>query len=234
MISRTAVFVLMITLAAGSTAFAQERTRDISTTIPASQLKSVVIDANVGKVRLTGGSGDTAKVDLHLKATSNFSLWSGREWGDVYGVELQTEVRGDQLRISLRGERKNLSEDWTITVPARLEARVNANVGEIDVYGVSGGCEAEVNVGDLRIDVPAGNIRATASVGDVRVATGSRSFGNVDVETSVGDSRLTVEGRPVESSGPRYGPGERVRFSGSGKDRIDVKANVGDAQVTIR
>jgi FlaG/FlaF family flagellin (archaellin) len=233
MVYRTAIFVLMITFAAGSAAFAQERTRDFSATIPAAQLKTVVIEANVGNVRLTGGSGDSARIDLHLKATSNFSLWSGREWGDVYAVELHTEVRGDELRISLRGEHKNLSEDWTITVPARLAAQVNANVGEIDVKGLTGGCEAEVNVGHLRIDVPAGNIRATASVGDVRVTTGGRSFGEVDVETNVGDSRLTVEGLRVESNGRRYGPGERVRFSGRGRDRIDVKTNVGDAQVTI-
>jgi hypothetical protein len=233
MTSRILTFVLTMTLGA-TAALAQDRTRDFTASVPAAQIRSIVVEGNVGNVRVTAASDDTVKVDLHLKATSSFSFWSGREWGDVYGVELQTEVRGDELRITLRGDREHLSEDWSIAVPARLEARVTANVGEIHVYGITGGCEAEVNVGDLRIDVPAGNIRATAGVGDVRVTTATKSFGNVEVETNVGDSRLTVDGRRVQADGRRYGPGQRVRFDGPGNDRIDVKANVGDAQVTIR
>jgi hypothetical protein len=109
---------------------------------------------------------------------------------------------------------------------------VNANVGGVEIYGISGGCEAELNVGDLKIDVPGGNIRATTNVGEVTVRSATQSIANVDVDASVGDTRLIVNGLRIPNE-KRYGPGSRVNTDGNGKDRIRVSASVGDAEVTI-
>ena len=232
--TKTTMFALFFALIGSAPAFAQERIRDIHTTVPADQIRTVVIEANVGEVRVRGVSDSSVTIDLTLEAKSRFSLWSGRTWGDVNGVELRTDVRGSELRITLRGERENIEEDWSITVPSRLETKVNANVGDVEITGVTGGCDAQINVGGLRIDVPEGSIRAVTNVGDVTVRTSTRSYGDVEVSANVGDARLVVNGNRINSRERRYGPGGRLSVDGSGKDRIDVRASVGDADVSIR
>lgn len=233
MVSRHLILTLILALAVSPLAYGQDRTRDLNSTVPADQIRSVVIDANVGKVELRGTSDNTARIAVHIKAKSTFSIWSGREWGDPDGVDLRTEVRGSELRITLRGERKNLQEEWVITVPSRVEAKVNANVGSVDVYGITGGCDAEVNVGELKIDVPEGDIRAVTNVGEVKIRTATKSFASVNVDASVGDTRLMIDGNRIRSK-RGYGPGSRASADGPGKDRIRVSASVGDAEVTVR
>lgn len=229
--------VAVIAVLGGLPAYAQDRFRDINANVPAANVRTVVVDANVGTVRLSGTSGDSVRIDLRLEAKRNYSLFSffgGRRRGDVNGVDLRTDVRGTELRITLRGDRDDLEEDWMITVPVQVEAKVTVNVGDIDLNGVTGGCEAVMNVGKVRIDVPEGHIRAVTNVGDLVVRTSTRSYGDVRVSANVGDTRLVVDGHRVPNAKRNYGPGGRVTFNGPGRDRIDVRASVGDAEVTIR
>lgn len=232
MISRVATLILIIGLTC-SVGFTQETRRDLNSTVTATGLKTIVVDGSVGSVRLTPSDDSKVTIGVHLKAESSWSFWLGREQGDPSGIELITDVRGTELRITLRGDRKHIEETWTVQAPAGLEARVRVGVGSIDVRGFSGGCDARVSVGSVRIDVPEGHVSATTDVGDVKVRTATKSYGNVDVKANVGDMRVLLDGHRVPAP-KSYGPGGHLSMPGPGKDRINIRANVGDAELSIR
>jgi len=208
--------------------------RTIERTVAAADVKTLDVKANVGKIRLTAGRGDSVVITLVLTAQQRNRGWLGRDrWGDPAGVELEVKSGGGRLALDLRGEREGLKEEWTIEAPERLAAKLRMGVGEMEVRDLSGGIDARVSVGDLRVEVPRGEIDAETNVGDVRVVTSTRSYGNVRVEANVGGVDLRLRGHRVEHRRPA-GAGDRMSLSGPGEDNIRVRANVGDARLEIR
>lgn len=221
-----------------ATAAAQDSrpaSRTIERTIAAADLKTLDVKANVGKIRLTAGSGDKVVVTLVLTAQRRDRSWLGlSRWGDPAAVELDVSKGGSRLGLDLRGEREGLKEEWTIEAPERLAARLRVNVGELEARDLSGGIDARVNVGDLSVEVPRGGIDAETNVGNLRVVTSTRSYGNVHVEANIGGVDLRLGGRRVESRRRRYGPGDSISISGRGDDNIRLRSNIGDARLEIR
>jgi hypothetical protein len=189
-----------------------------------------VIDARVGEIRLRGTNQNDVVVDLELEAKERFWFFSD---GDPQAVDLQSEIRNGELRLTLRGDREDLTEHWEIAVPSRLAARVNLNVGEIRVDGVAGGLDASVDVGSINIDVPEGSVRARADVGEVEVDTATSSYSEIDLRSDIGETDAVLNGRRIRPNRTSF-TGSRTTASGSGKDRFDLRANIGSAKLTIR
>jgi hypothetical protein len=228
-----AVVTLALLCAAPATALSDRR--DITKSFPAASLQGFSVEARVGdiSIRAAQTSEITLRLELEARDEGGGWFWRGRK-GNPHAVELDAHSSGGTLRLTLRGERKGLRERWTLQVPARLAAEAKLEVGDLQARGLEGGVRFKVNVGDIEIDIPQGGIDAKVNVGDIRARTATDAYDYVHLESNVGDADLRVGARRIESSGRRrYGPGEDVRWSGTGRDRIRLEVNVGDASLDI-
>jgi hypothetical protein len=212
--------------------------REIERTFPAGKLDSLRVKGAVGDIILTAGSGEKITLRLRIEAKQKSGgIFRRERWGDPALVELTEATSGSELRLDLRERepdgREGLKETWTIEAPARLRAKLSMTVGRIEAEGISGGCELKVNVGDIQARLAGGNIQAEANVGSVNVETSTPSYGDIDVEANVGDVRVDLGDHKVRTPKPP-GAGNSFRMEGPGRDRIRLRANVGDARLTIR
>ena len=224
--------VAVLVIAASAVASAQSRTFD--RTLPATGVSEIRVKGHVGEIRMNASSGNNIVVNLVVESKDYSSFW-GRRRGDPDKAELVAEASAGVARLEVRTpeDSDGLKEYWRIDVPARLAAHVSLNVGDVEVNGVAGGLDAKVNVGDLRIDIPQGNVEAEANVGSVRVTTATSSYGDVNLKSNVGDARITLNNHRVKYE-RAPGAGHRVSLEGTGRDRIRLRVNVGDADLTIR
>lgn len=209
--------------------------RAITKTFPAADLKGFTAEARVGEVMIRGTNTNEVSLRIELEAREEDGgwFWRGRK-GDPGAVELDASTSAGTLRLTLRGDRKGLRERWTLHVPARLAAEAKLGVGDLQARGLEGGVRFNVNVGNMDLDIVRGGIDAEVNVGDIKARTATDAYDTVHLESNVGDADLRVGARRIESRGRRrYGPGEDVRWSGSGRDRIHLEVNVGDAQLEI-
>jgi hypothetical protein len=131
---------------------------------------------------------------------------------------------------------------WSIKAPAALLARLSLERGHIGVTGMAGGVIASARSGlgeepgEIRVDVPRGPLTLGLGVGTIRATTMAPSYGEVQVQSSVGDASLVVDGHDVVS--PRApGPGHRLHLGAPdrpGGDAIAIRVEVGDAMLRIR
>jgi hypothetical protein len=215
--------------------------RDIEKSFDAAKLQSLSVEARVGRIEMRAGHGDKVVLRLHLepKRKSGGMMRRG-EWGDPAAEELREDSSGSELRLDLRGPAdwgrgngEGIEETWTIEAPARLAVRLHVNVGNVEVEGMTGGCDLKANVGDVRAHVMGGNITAEANVGSVTVESSTPSYGNIEMEANVGDVSLMLDDHRVSTPRPP-GAGNHFTMEGPGRDRIRLKSNVGSTHLTIR
>lgn len=227
--------VALALVCAVSTASASDE-RLIERTVPAKGVRELAVKGHVGKIEISATNSDNVLLRLRLRAKEYGGWLFSRRKGDPERAELRHEMRGDVLAFDLRydGDRDGLEEQWDFQVPARLAARLQLSVGDMDVRGLAGGLTLKVNVGDIRADIPEGSVTADVNVGDIQVITATRSLDRVRLDANVGGTR--IEG--VDSSEVRrsrgYGPGDSASLDGNGRDRIRLEANVGDVSLRIR
>lgn len=209
--------------------------RTIERTFPAASLRTISVNAGVGKIEVTGRATDQVVLRLVLKPKENRNWLGHSRQGDPNAAELVTSTRGDKLLLDLdvKGDRDALEEEWTLEVPARLGARLEVNVGNIEARDLSGGVDLQCGVGDIIAEVPEGDIDARVSVGDIRITSATPSYGNVSLKSNVGDVHLEMKGHHVKHPKPASA-GNRISLEGPGKDRISLKVNVGDARLILR
>ena len=206
--------------------------RTIDKTYPAAKLRAISVKANVGRIEVRGGAGEQVVLHVKLRQKESFFLFRS---GDPGKAEVAAETSGDTLRLNVRvdGDRDDLEEDWSLQIPARLAVRLYLNVGEMKVEDVAGGVDLYVNVGEVEVNLPRGDITAKVNVGEIRVSSAASACGAVSIRTNIGDARVRSTDPRVRDR-VRGGLWNRISFQGSGKDRIDLKVNIGDASLTLR
>jgi len=212
--------------------------RLIERTIPAVDVNELSVKAGVGDIRVTTGRADDVVIRLRLKPKEFGGGWfSGHRKGDPAKADLASEVRGSTLHLDIRypDDREGIEEQWTIEAPARLAARLNLSVGNIEVRGLAGGVDLKVNVGDIEADIPQGDIQRRGQRGrHPRHHPHQLLRPRVRLDANVGDARITAPdgARPVKRS-RGYGPGDSASLDGGGRDRIRLDVNVGGASLRI-
>lgn len=193
-------------------AAAEERVLDLSRSLEG--ITSVVVDAGVGEVEITGdASGDALTARVELSPKSGF--WGSRSRRAIERAELIATVKGDTLtlRVSPRDDDHNFGEEWTIHLPARLAVSVDLGVGDVRLLDTRGDIDVDLGVGDVRIE------------GEFR------DFGDIRASSGVGDATLrTPEGR---EDGEGF-VGHSLRGRGPGKSTIRVSIGVGETQIRLR
>jgi hypothetical protein len=194
-------------------------------------LTAVEIEGHVGKMRILAGTSPGIRVQLEVRQSN--SDGNRRYRGNPQNVDLRTSREGSRLVVRTSGDHQDLEETWIVEIPAHLQVTAELGVGEMDVRGVRGGLKAKVGVGGVRIDVPEGDIDAESGVGQVEVRSATNSYGNVDVRANVGSGRVSIDGREFQQPNRPPGPSERISLTGNGRDRLQVRSGVGNAELTI-
>jgi hypothetical protein len=132
----------------------------------------------------------------------------------------------------------NVEATWTITVPARFSARVDAHDGSVRINGLEAGVDATVNSGlrgrrgSLDVEVPSRRLNLTMGVGEITAKRRSSDFSSAVVRSTVGDAELFLLGHEIVA--PRKpGPGHRVTLDGRGPDTLSLTVSVGDVSLKI-
>lgn len=202
----------------------------------------VAIDVRTtdGAVEVIGVDEDRIRITAELSTPSEKRRWYDRLTTELSRAELVGERNGDVFTATVRVPGGGpVVERWTVRVPRRFGVTLGANDGAFVISDVSGGVKVRAKAGlgstpgSIRVNVPGGRLDLSLSVGDIHAETSSASRGPVDVESNVGDARLTVAGRVIDS--PRSpGPGHRLRLNDAGPDAVTLRVGVGNATLDIR
>ncbi|HEX7029640.1 MAG TPA: hypothetical protein VF254_03520 [Gammaproteobacteria bacterium] len=211
--------------------------RDFSLDVPAGEISRVELDGNVGEIEIRAADVDAIEVRVRLEPGEDDWFDGDKLAERLEEAELLHDTDGDTLQLSLDyddgfGDDTDLEEHWEITLPARMALNVELNVGRAAIEGTSGGVEAEVNVGELDIDVQGGDIDASVNVGELDINSATESPGEFDLESNIGDARLSIDG---DDAGRNDGwLGMSVEHDAGGEDDVTARTNVGEIRVDIR
>jgi hypothetical protein len=108
----------------------------------------VILDANVGDVRVMPTNHE-GKLRLVITSRKANDATAAPHWIREFAVN------GSQAKIVLQMPKHGEHNfDVTIYVPKQSDLRLNLEVGDLTITGISGNTDAEVGVGDLKMTVP--------------------------------------------------------------------------------
>lgn len=205
--------------------------------MPAAGIEQLYLESEVGEITLTATDTDIITWRLEIVANDNHGTPGRQEREWAADAELSAVRADKQARLTFvwpggAKHSEDLHERWTITVPVRLAASIDMEIGELSIEGLAGGIEADLGVGELSITVPGGDVYAEMGIGDVQIASGTADLGEVDLNVNVGEVRF--EGY-ADAPAPDYAfpVGQELHFDADGEDDIQVNANIGNIAVAI-
>ena len=210
--------------------------REFTLDVPATEIRRLELDANVGEVQIVAADIDVIEVRAKLEPDEDWFGGSDRLAERLKAAELKHDVSRGVLTLELeydepRGD-NDLEETWEIRVPASVALDTELNVGSMRIEGTSGGVEAEVNVGELDIDVLSGDIDAEVNVGELDIRTATDSPGEFDLESNIGEVRLRIDGKSAGRSDGWLG--KSLTHGAGGDDDVSGRVNVGEVRVQVR
>ncbi len=205
--------------------------------MPAAGIEQLYLESEVGKIMLTAADTDTIAWQLEIVANNNHSTVSQKQREQAANAELSAERLDDQARLTFvwpRGVKrdKNIHERWTITVPARLAAKVDLHIGELGITGLAGGVEVDLDIGELTITVPRGDVYAEVGIGDANIINGTTDLGEVDLDVDIGAVRFDGYADAPQAD-YAFPVGQELHFDADGEDDIQVNSNIGNVAVEI-
>jgi hypothetical protein len=155
----------------------------------------VIVDANVGDVRVMPNE-QQGKLRLVITSHKAEDATAAPHWVREFAVN------GSQAKIVLQMPKHGEHNfDVTIYVPKQSDLRLNLEVGDLNIEGISGNTDAEVGVGDLKMKIPDPHayrsVAMSVHIGDVNAgAFGLEPSGflgkSVEHEFSAGSYRLKL------------------------------------------
>ncbi len=214
--------------------------RTLSVDEAAAGLQSIELRTSDGSIEVIGTDEDRIRISTEISTPAQRRKRTDGFAADLARTNLVSGRSGDVFTARLRVPGSDaLVERWTVHVPHRFRVLLNANDSTIIVSDVSGGVSVRANAGlgsapgSIRVNVPGGRLDLSLHVGDIHAQTSSAARGPVDVESHVGDARVTLAGRSIIS--PREpGPGHRLRLSDTGPDAVTLRVGVGTASLDIK
>ncbi len=191
---------------------------------------TLTIDADVGDIHVTSGSGNTVTVDVTQSPRSN-------RYMDVTAEQQQNDitVRGKFEGGSRWFNWSNVDAKFVVNVPARYNVQLSTSGGDIRVADLQGQARVKTSGGGIKLGNIDGPVTANTSGGDISI-DGSRgavelhtSGGGIDIGSIAGNIQAKTSGGSVEV---RHAGGDLyIRSSGGG---IEIGEALGavDAQTS--
>ena len=229
---RNLILVLIAGLGMATTLAASE-VRTLSAEVESASLKAVELEAGVGDIDITVGSGPMiiATVELRPRRGGLFSSLKAAE-KQVQEATFEPLARHGILRMEISGVEgdRRFDEEWTLTLPRHLALVVELGVGDVEVSNTAGGLDLELGVGDATIQVNGGPIEVEVGVGDITVRGPSAAYRSVEVAAGVGDVRIIADGRKIIGEGFIAHSAE---WQGAGDAAIEAECGVGDIRIVL-
>jgi hypothetical protein len=210
--------------------------KTLTRTVEGGDIGFLELDSGIGDITIAANS-DQKDIAIEVILTprrGGFFSSKRQAEREVEAATLRAVVENDRLSLRIESseekEDRRFEEQWHITLPARLKIRLDHGVGDIEVDGVIAGVELNSGVGDVAIEVPEGNVIVDLGVGTAVVRAPAKAYGAAEAAGGVGDARLTVHGKQVDSGGFIA---KAASWAGDGSYRIEVSVGVGDAVIKL-
>jgi len=213
--------------------------------IPAAGIQHLVFESTAGEARI-GVSPDDAihvKLTLQQEETRLFGISLPRDatQHDVESASVGQDRKGDTLTLSASfpshdDHYKDVKQEWTVQLPARLSVDATMNEGFMAINGVSGGVKTELKAGETVIHVPTGPVSAHMGAGRLHVISDAGQPREISVRSTFGLAILELQGTyygPPEQRGGLHLFGNSVHQQSAGKDDFDLKTTAGLADLRI-
>jgi hypothetical protein len=209
--------------------------RTLTHSLPADALETIDLTSGIGDVQISAREGaDEVSIEVLLTPRRGGFFSSKRKAEqEVEAASLKTHVKGTRLEIGIdppADDDRRFEERWTVEMPTTLFLTLTHGVGDVIVEGARAGLEIDSGVGDVRVDARSGDINIDLGVGTAVVSAPAESYGSAEGAGGVGDARLTVRGEKISSGGF---VGHSARWTGDGRDHIEVSVGVGDAVIKL-
>lgn len=186
------------------------------------------------RIELITGSGDAQVAtgpdgEVHIHGEIQVRAWSdkaGQQRVDAIQSNPPVVQEGSLIRIggSSAGNSRDVSIDYTITVPADAEIRATTTSGDLEIVGLKGPANFTVGSGDIKASKIAGDVTITGNSGAVEL---SDIGGQVQVTANSGDVTLDKIKDDIRL---QTGSGALEITDPGGK----LEANTGNGDITIR
>lgn len=237
-------------LAAQLAAHRPSQQQVLTAEIPGREIRTISLEGADGLARVVTGAGDKIRVQVRVSVLPvgkqdlgdlirRWFLKSSYETDQdlLHALKMRSQVEASTLKLGLtppvRSRHQRLREEWTIEVPPRVALDLKLQAADLEVSGVAGGVGADVAVGQVKIDVPGGNVAVSLGVGDAKVRTASDSVRRVELESSVGQTSLWMNGLQMPAD-REPGAGSEIATNGQGQYTLKIGISVGDAELRIR
>lgn len=209
---RSLVFVMGALIALPLAAGAR---REMSAGIDFGSAEKVVVDFEVGELRIEVGSSSRVEVELDLRCKSRSASCERR----LEEVEIFLEQRGSKVLVTFDGLSKKLSNkietECLVRIPASAELSVDMGIGDLEIEGVTQDIFVDMGIGQVSLSLP------------------ERAVGSVYLDTGIGESKVWGSDGSISSSRPFLIGSEVEWESGPGKAEIVVDLGIGEIWVDL-
>lgn len=130
------------------------------------------VEALGGSITVDVWDEDRVRIQAEHSTRTFVEIERGRE-----GISVESEARRGPANLV----------DFRITVPRRLELRLEAQYGDVSIDGADGAVTAETLQGDVRIRGGRGTIKVESTMGNILV---EGADGRIEIESSAADIRV--------------------------------------------
>ena len=227
--------LLAIVLATSAVSVGAADTRTLTHNESAAAIEVLDLSSGIGDVKITAREGvDEIAVEVRLTPRRGGIFSSKRQAErEVEAASLRAVSQGNRLLLRIdppADEDRRFEERWIIEIPARIRLTLDHGVGNVVVRGIAAGLEIDSGVGDVEVTASRGDIAVDLGVGSAVVHAPAAPYAAAEAAGGVGDARLTVQGKRIESGGF---VSHEATWTGDGKYHIEVSVGVGDAVITL-
>jgi hypothetical protein len=198
----------IITTIMSSTVLADSEKRIVEN-ITLTEEQSLDIKFPVGSVEIEVVDSNQLEIEIELKHKSQgWNDWFNSD-KDLTNIELKKEMHHGKIALEIDDD--DLNQKWFIKVPRTAAIDIDLGVGSVDIDELDNSVEIDVGVGSVMIE------------------TNTEDFKQIDLESGVGDTRIS--GFSGNSNQKRTMVSSSSDYSSSGQYRIDIEVGVGDIKV---
>ena len=209
--------------------------RTLTHSEPAAATEVLDLDSGIGDVKITAREGiDNIAIEVQLTPRRGGFFSSKRQAEQaVEAASLRAISKGHRLVLRIdppADEDRRFEERWIIEMPAHIRLTLDHGVGDVVIRGIAAGLEIESGVGDVDVQALEGDVTIALGVGTAVVRAPASAYASAEGAGGVGNARLTVLGKRIESGGF---VGHSASWTGDGSHQIEVSVGVGDAVITL-
>jgi len=194
----------------------QHRTKSYSV---GGQVQTLVVNAQVGGVRVTGGDSETVSVTEHI-------TFEHRAPSNTHRVTAGTLVLDSRCPAL-----ESCGVSYDITVPRAMTVRVFDNVGTIRLDSLSGQVTAHTNAGDIDLASVSGPIEISGHAGSI---LGQHvSSAHAVLRMSAGEIDVTFSAPPATITATAAVGSVTLRVPGNVSYAVSASSSVGSVQVSV-